>query len=185
MESESRKLWLPTQALNLLISFFVLCCLVYGVGSCGSKKNEATIKYERLIDSITSDFNNYYIDLQAIDESRIRQLQFDVNKFQTESAFIENENAQSSLHTAEKFLSTLSEERNICLKEMELKKNILQKTKKDAATILTTNAENQLQMLNQKQFDEVKYRAEYLINRFNAHILLIETLTKAKEKHSE
>lgn len=185
MESESRKLWLPTPALNLLIRIFVLGCLVGGFGSCGTKKNEATIKYERLIDSITSDFNNYYIDLQAIDESRILQLQVDVNKFKTEAAFIENENAQSSLHTAEKFLSTLSEERNHCLKEMELKMNLLQKTKKDAATILITNAEHQLQMLNQKQFDEVKYKAEYLINRFNAHTLLIETLSKAKEQHSE
>jgi hypothetical protein len=162
-----------------------LCCVVWSVESCGSKKNEATLKYEKLIDSISSELNVYYFDLQSIDEIRVHQLQIEVNKFKTESEFIENKNVQSSLQTAEKFLSTLLEKRNNCLIEMESELNLLKKTKQDAAAIMLSNAENQIQLLNKNQYDEVKFKAEYLINRFNAQTLFIETLTKAKEKHSE
>jgi len=40
-------------------------------------------------------------------------------------------------------------------------------------------------LINSKQYDDAKYQADYLTNRFNAQKLLIETLTLEKNKKVE
>jgi hypothetical protein len=185
MEYESRKHWLPTQASILSISIFAVLFVALFIGSCNTTPNKDAVKYAKLIDSITSDLNIYYVDLQAIDDDKIYHLQSEITKYKSETEFVENENIQSSLETADRFLSTFSHEKTLCLQDIKLNMKQLQETKNDASAMTVAVEGNQLQLQNMKQFDDAKFKAEYLINRYHAQELLIETLTIAKNKKVE
>lgn len=185
MESESRKHWLPTPASILLISIITAFSFALIFESCGNKKSDASIKYEKLIDSVSSELNKYYVGLQAIDENSIHSIQSEISKYKTDADFSKNENIQTALLTAEKFINSLAAERKSCLNAITLCLNQLQDVKKNASAQLLTKNGNQLQLINSKQYDDAKYQADYLTSRFNAQKLLIETLTLEKHKKVE
>jgi len=153
--------------------FFV----VFIFNACGIQSKKS-IAYENKIDSVANDLNKYYIELQHIDEYKIDSLQHELLFFKDEAAFQSTAHVQSSLHTAELFLSVLVAERASSLEGLKQKMKQLESLKKNASSAFVMANGNQLQLVNSSEFDDVKYKAEYLINRFYAQKLFIETLKK-------
>lgn len=178
MESKSRKPWLPTQVSILLTKSLLFAFLIVSV-SCRPKSPEM-IQYEKAIDSISSGIQKQYTDFQSIDLSRLRSLQADINLFLSDSEFVSNKNAYTSLITARKFLSDFEKEKSLV--EPELLRAIakLDLMKKNAGS-MSVGSGLQIQWIQDNGIENITSKAGYLLNRFSAQALLAETFRKAKD----
>lgn len=178
MESESRMHWCLIPVSNLLINSLLALFLLISSVSCQTKSREV-IRYEKVIDSISAGLQKQYIDFQSIDEKKIRTLQSEIELYLQDSSFARNENASSALRSARKFLAGFEKEKSVC--KLELEQNIKQlKDLRENASDLTISSDNNIQWLNNNGLEEVVNKADYLLNRFHAQVMLAETFRKAK-----
>ncbi len=177
MEYKFLKRWFPIRvSIVLLNSLFVLFQLT--MPACRPKSAEL-IRYEMLIDSVKTSMKKQVTELQHIKTEEIQKLKEEISLFLADSTVSKNPNVRSSLFTAQKFILTFENEKKKC--EVGLKQNIKQLASiYENAEDLNITPEKNLEWLRKTGMDQISMKSDYLLNRYHAQLLFIETLRQSK-----
>ncbi len=157
-------------ALFALLLFFAAC-------TPNTKKHQAEM---RALDSLLLVMNDFNGRLSAIEPSYLDHLNEKVAQHLINSNWQANEAALSSLKTAQKFLLSFDDHKTAILNEIavteksvkSLRENLYLQDDKNANLLLKINEFN----IRVSLFNE---QTDYLLSRFYAQELLVETLDKA------
>lgn len=166
------------QKLNkTLLLFFFAVLLFFVACTPNSKKHQAEV---RTLDSLLLVLNDFDGRLWAIEPSYLDNLNEKVAQHLINTSWQNNEAALSSLNTAQKFLLSFGDHKTAILNEIALTEKSVKSLRE---TLFQEGDENvdALQKIKEfnikvSQFDE---QTDYLLSRFYAQELLVETLDKA------